>query len=153
MFLWKKVSQSKPHSETSRSQLDELIGGSGEGEQPLSFYRRPRTARKSYWAPLTARRRILDTVHLSNSIPLNGPRGGAWPHPPVSWWILCRGRRRKTPNSFIKKRRRIRRERNFSLKTWPLTKDTNSSGAASRLASSRWFLRRPPVGLLIPPQI
>ncbi len=84
MFLWKAAGQSKSRSETSRGQLDELIGGSGEGGQPLSFYRRPRTARKSYWAPLTAPRRILDTVHLSDSIPLNGPHGGAWPHPLVS---------------------------------------------------------------------
>lgn len=123
------------------------------GGQALSFYRRPCPACKSYTAPLTARRRILDTVHISSSTPLNGPHGGAWPHPLVSWWILCRGRRRKTPNSFIKKRRRIRKERKFSQKTWRLTKDTNSSGAASRSASSRWFPRRPPVGLLFPPQI
>lgn len=153
MFPWKAAGQSKPHSETSPAQLDKLIGGTGEGEQPLSFYRRPRPARKSYWAPLTARRRILDTVHFSYSIPPNGPHGGAWPHPLVSWWILCRGRRPKTPNSFIKKRRRIRRARKFSLKTWRLRKDTNSSEAAFRSALNRWFPRRPPVGLLILPQI
>lgn len=46
MFSWKATGQSKPHSETSRGQLDEMIGGSREGGQPLSFYRRPRPARK-----------------------------------------------------------------------------------------------------------
>lgn len=153
MFPWKAAGQSKPHSETSQGQRGELIGARGEGDQPLSFYRRPRTARKSYRAPLTAQRSTLDSVHLSDSIPLNGPHGGAWPHPPVSWWILCRGLRPRTPNSFIKKRRRIRRKRRLSLKTWPPRKDTNSSGAASRLASSRWFPRRPPVELLTPRQI
>lgn len=150
MFSWKAADQSKPHSETSRNQLDKLIGGTGEGGQPLSFYRRPSPARKSYWAPLTAQRLISDTVHF---IPLNGPHGGAWPHPLLLWWILCRGRRPKTPNSFIKKGRRIRRAMKFSLKTWRRRKDTNFSGAAFPSASSRWFPRRPPVGLLILPQI
>lgn len=153
MFPWKKVGQSKPRSQTSWGHFDVLIGGSGEGDQPLSFYRRPRPTRKSCWASLTAQRRTLDTVDLSNSIPVNGPLGGAWPHPLASWWILCRGHRPKMPNCFIKKRRRIRKERSFSLKTWPPRKDTNCSGAASRLALSRWFPRRPPVGLLILPQI
>ncbi|KAF3687426.1 Homeobox protein MSH-C [Channa argus] len=39
--------------------------------------RRPRPARKSYRAPLTAQRQTLDTVDLSNAIPLTRPLGDA----------------------------------------------------------------------------
>lgn len=71
-----------------------------------------------------------DRLHFTGHSEVHGPT------PLVKWWILCRGRRPKTENSSVKKRRRRPRKRRRSPKTWPRRKDTNLSAVPSRSASS-----------------
>lgn len=53
---WSSLGRQRANQSHTRrrheANLTSWLVGAGRGDQPLSFYRRPRTARKSYWAPL-----------------------------------------------------------------------------------------------------
>lgn len=128
-------SQSQACMETSQGQLDGLIGGSvvdrGGGDRPCTFIvasvRRVKDTKQAWDASTGS---WTAPLHFTGHSEVHGPT------PPVKWWILRRGRRPKTENSSIKKRRRRPRKRRRSPKTWPQRKDTKTSAAASRSASS-----------------
>lgn len=148
----KAKSQSKPHPGTSHKQPDELIGGSRERSSPCPFYTRPWSLRvkKRHRALLTSQRSTLETVYEPSE---RAPRRCVAPSALVPGWIPRRGHSPKTPTSSIRWRRRTRRARSRrSPKTWRRRREPSCSGPASRSASSRWFPRRAPVGLLaLPP--
>lgn len=121
--------------------------GGGGGDRPCPFIvasvRRVKDSKQA-WDASTGQC-DPDRLHSTGHSEVHGPT------PVVKWWILCRGRRPKTENCSVKKRRRRPRKRRRSPKTWPRRKDTNLSPVPSRSASSLWFPRRPPVGVRSPP--